>query len=391
MAKRGLCGECGHDWILDKEPSEYSDGPRCSQCGERQKIAVEDVGPGFDPAAAVGADGGDGRVDDLSEALRATPGVGDAGISYATYWFSNGEDDAESLHDVLLEVDGVGTQAARRIVESVLGESETPDGAAPFTLDGGGDGGDDEDFIDKLAKAQRAGLIGEGRDNSGMEAEAVAQAVSEAMAPVVKQMAQNQQMLTESRQDGDSELEELREEIEELRNEREREELRQLEEKIERLERDGGPDEDIARLRETREMLENAPEISAEAADSWGSLAHGLIDRLKSAERQRAMLGAPGADARQPSHAPRVPGQGHPRQPSPGVGEQAGQQRPASATDGGQTDVNEQAPAGDDTDDDTADDAADDAADGDENAVSDVEQKGRQIRQRLGLSGGESA
>jgi hypothetical protein len=320
------------------------------------------------------------------------PVVGDAGIEYACYWHSHGADDADSLYDVLLEIDGVTQQSARRIVESVLGESGEPDGAAPFALDGpDGGGGGGETFIDQLVRAKKAGLVG-GSDDPGTDAEAIAAAVSEGISPVVNQMAQTQKMLAENRQDGDSELDELREEIEELREEREREELRELESKIDRLERDGGPDEDIQRLRETRSMIEEAPTVSAEAASEWAEVAHSILDRIKSAERQRAMLGEPGADSRQPGYVPQPPGHGRPRQPSPAAGEQAAVSRPESATDGGQMDASEQAPAGDDTADDTADDAADDADGGDESAASDVEQKGRQIRERLGLSsGGESA
>lgn len=383
MAHNAQCRECGHSWTMKKPPDEYDDGPKCSECNRRTEVSVESDGPGFDPAAAVGTGGGDDqRVEDLTDSLKATPGVGQAGVDYAVYWFKNGSDDAESLHDVLLEVDGVGTQAARRIVESVLGEQGEPDGAAPLTLDGpDGGGGDGETFIDQLVKAKRAGLLGD--DGGGStDAEAVAQAVSEAMAPALKRVSQTQQMLAESRQDGDSELDELRQQVEELREEREREELQELEAKIDNLERDSDPE--IARLQETRELLSDAPEVSATAAREWARVAHSVLDRAKSHEIQREIMAAEGDN--RPAYSPQRPAaQGRPRQQAPmrPAQERPGS-RPQATADGGTRGGGSHAPAGGD-----GDDAADEDA---EPTDEDAEGRADAIRDKLGLSsGGESA
>ena len=378
-----ICGDCDHRW-QGKPPEAREDDPRCSECGGR---AVEEVeaapGPGFDPNRAVGGRSDGGRTEQLAEALRATPGVGDAGTEYACYWHAHGADDAESLHEVLLEVDGVSQPAARRIVESVLGEQGEPDDAAPFALDGpdGGDS-DGETFIDQLAKAKRAGLLGN-EGGGGTDAEAVATAVTEAISPVLQQMSQTQKMLAESRQDGDSELDDLRQQVEELAEEREREELRELESEIQDLKRGSDPDEDIARLRETREMMKEMPTVSAEAASEWSGVLHSLIDRAESAERQRAILGEPGADSRQPEYVPRPPGQGRPRQQAPA---QAPRQRPApgpqATADGGTAPGGGRPPGG----------ASDDDRDpsGGEPTDSEMAERAAEIRESLGIEGGNS-
>lgn len=384
----GQCNDCGNTWSTRKHPEDMAD-PKCPECNSRSPDFNFDS-PGFDPDRAVGAEEGDTRVEELEEALRATPGVGEAGVSYASYWFSNGgADDPEALHDCLLELDGVGTSAARRIVESVFGEEKADDGTPPFSF---GDGGGEPSFIDQLVKARRAGLVG-GSESGATDAEAVAQAVSEAMRPALQQMSQTQQMLAESRQDENSELDDLREDLQELREEREKEELAALEEKIERMAGDGGPDEELAKLRETREMVENAPQISAKAAKDWESVAHSLLDRLTSLERQRAMLGEPGADARQPAYTPPHRQEGRPQQrpaetqragqqparerpegspPSGSAGHQQPASHPDATTDGGRGDDREVEP-GESADDPDAD--ADGAA----------EEKGREVREKLGL------
>jgi hypothetical protein len=273
----------------------------------------------------------------------------------------------EALRDVISEIEGVTEKQARRVASAVFQVEPRERDRRP--LDGGRESADESrtsSTLDALIRAREAGLVGD--DGGGTDAEAVAKAVSEAMAPALQQMSQTQKMLAESRQDGDSGLDELRQRVEELAEEQQREELRELKNKIQSLERGSDLDEEIARLRETRSMLEDAPTISAEAASEWSEVLHSLLDRAEGAARQRAMLGEPGADDRQPSYTPApAPGRGRPGQRA---ATRPTQERPAPGrqANGGA------APAG--------------ASDGDagEPADSGAEERAQEIRGKLGIS-----
>lgn len=370
------CQDCGHEW-RGKPPEERDEDPRCGDCGSRD-VEEAETGPGFDPDAAVGGSGG-GQTEQLAEALRHTPGIGDAAVSYCTYWFNESVAGPEDLNDLLLEVSGVDQQVARRIVTSIYGEGDADDAPAPFAV-GGGAGGDtddstggDTDTLDAIIKAKQAGLIG-ADDGGGVDSADVADAVASAIEPSLERVAS----AVAAAQDGDGrdEIQALREEVEQLREEREKSEMQRLEEKIESLEQNGDPDNEIMRLRETREALERAPSISAEAADEWGSVAHGLIDRLAAMQRQRELLGAPDVDDRQPTHRPEPVERG---QPTPA---QAPRQRPAPAratADGGTSPGGgSQTPTG-------GDDADRDPSDG-EPTDSEMAERVREVRENLGIA-----
>jgi hypothetical protein len=359
-----------------KPPEERDEGPRCGECQSRD-VEETEAGPGFDPDAAVGGSGG-GQTDQLREALQATPGVGASSVDYCVYWFENGVDGPSELHDLLCELGSVDQNISRRIVQSIYGEGDTDDAPAPFAVGGGADGdadggtGDDIDTLDAIIKAKQAGLI-DADDDGGVDSAEVADAVASAIEPSLNKVAS----AVAASQDGDNrdEIQALREEVEQLRKEKEKSKLNRLEEKIESLEQSGDPDNEILRLKQTREMLENAPSVSADAADSWGELAHSILDRMKSMERQRAMLGAPGADDRQPQYDPAPPQRGQPA-PAP-----AAQQRPSppqATADGGHRGGGSQAPA------DGSDDES--GALGDKPTDPEKAEKSRKIRQNLGLA-----
>jgi len=370
------CQDCGHEW-RGKPLDERDENPRCGDCGSRE-VKEAEAGPGFDPNAAVGGGEHDERATELKEALRATPGVGEAGAEYAAYWFSNGVDGPEDLHDLLLELGSVDQQVSRRIVTSIYGDGGgDPDAPAPFAV-GGSDGAEsadsgEADTLDAIIKAKQAGLLG-GDDDGGVDSAEVAEAVAEAINPAIQQMAQAQAALAEG--DGEGEVEALRREVEQLREEREKSELQRLEEKIEQLEGQADPDSEIQRLRETRDMLESAPSVSAEAADEWGDVAHSLLDRLTAMQRQRELLGAPDVDDRQPTHRPaavergqRPPAQAPRERPAPG---------PQATADGGTAPGGGRPPAG-------GNDADRDPSDG-EPTDSEMAERVAEVRESLGIA-----
>jgi len=320
--------------------------------------------------AAVGGGTDGGKTERLRQGLAATPGIGTAAVDYCVFWFERSVSGPSELHDLLLELGGsVDQQVARRIVQSVYGESDGDDAPAPLTIgapdDGDADGGTGggEDTLDAIIRAKQAGLI---EQDSGVDSADVASAVAEAINPALRQMANAQASLAEGEDGG--EIQELREEIEELREARRESELEKLREKVERMEGGADSDTEIKRLEETRRMFEDAPTVSAEAASEWSEVLHSLLDRAEGAARQRAMLGEPGADERQPSYTPApAPGQGRPGQQAP---MRPTQERPAPGPEanGGA------APAG--------------ASDGDagEPADSGAEERAQEIRGKLGIS-----
>jgi hypothetical protein len=372
------CSECGHEWQLGKPLGEYEDGPRCGECGSRDPEIIESP-LGFDPDEAVGGGTDDSQTEQLREALRATPGIGDSAVDYCTYWFKQSVDGPEDLHDLLLELGSVDQQVSRRIVTSIYGEGDGDDAPAPFAVGAPDDGdtdadtGDDTDTLDAIIKAKQAGLI-DADDGGGVDSAEVAEAVTSAMEPALQQIAS----AVAATQDGDGrdEIQALREEVEQLREEREKSEYKRLEQKIEEIEAGTDPGSEIMRLRETRDMLENAPSVSAEAADEWGDVAHSLLDRLTAMQRQRELLGAPDVDDRQPEYAPAPTERGQ-RPPA-----QAPRQRPAPAqatADGGTAPGGgSQAPTGGDGDD-------RDPSDG-EPTDSETAERVREVRENLGIA-----
>jgi DNA-directed RNA polymerase subunit RPC12/RpoP len=349
------CAECGHRWS-GKPIEAREDSPRCSECQSREVEAIP--GDGDDGPVLKHQ----GREQRLREALGSVPGVGEAGVEYATSMWSltDASGGPEALRDVISEIEGVTEKQARRVASAVFQVEPRERDRRP--LDGGRESADESgtssrsaDTLDALIRAREAGLI-PSEANSGVDSAEVASAVAEAINPALRQMANAQASLAEDEDGG--EIQALREEIEDLRESRRRDEIEELREEISRIE--GETDSEITRLKETRDMLESAPSVSAEAADSWGDTLHGLLDRLKSMERQQEIWSPPGDD-RGPDFDPPTPTRGGrgataqaPRgRPAPGqqpaaTGEQAGRQRPTSAADGGHPGAREQAPAGGD-------------------------------------------
>jgi len=373
------CPECGHDWQLGKPLGEYEDGPRCGECGNRDPEIIESP-LGFDPDEAVGGGTDDSQTEQLREALRATPGIGESAVDYVTYWFRESVEGPEDLNDLLLEISGVDTSVARRVVTSIYGEGDGDDAPAPFAVGGGADGDTDDgtddgtDTLDAIIRAKKAGLI-DSDDDSGVNSAELAEAIAEAINPAIQRMAQAQAALAEG--DGEGEVEALRREVEQLREEREKSEIQRLEEKIEELEAND-PDSEIRRLKETRSMLENAPEVSAEAADSWGEVAHGLLSRLADMQKRRELLDFSEADDRKPGYEPAPPQRG---QPAPA---QAPRPRPApgaeATADGGTAPGGGRPPAGGDGDDRNSSDG--------EPTDPEKAEKSRKIRENLGIAEG---
>lgn len=256
---RATCESCGHSWSTRKSIDEYDDGPRCSECGSTA-VEVGDsdgpadphAGPGFDPDLATGSDADD-DAEELREALMATPGVGKQGAEYAVYWFKKSVESPEDLHEVLTDVDGVDQQVARRVVETVYSESDADDAEVPtYSAERGREGaeastdsGGSPDTLEAIIRAKEAGLLGDSDD--GDDAEKIAQAVSEAMSPALKELSQTQQMMAQSLADDGggekSDVAQLREELEQMRQEQEREEIRRLEEKLEEIRKGTGADD----------------------------------------------------------------------------------------------------------------------------------------------------
>jgi hypothetical protein len=371
------CQDCGHEW-RGKPLDERDESPRCGDCGSRDVEEVE-AGPGFDPDAAVGGGEYDERASDLKEALRATPGVGEAGAEYAAYWFDRSVEGPDDLNDLLLEVSGVDAPVARRIVTSIYGgDGGDADAPAPFAV-GDSDGAESADAggtdtLDAIIRAKQAGLID--GDDGGADSAEVAEAVASTLEPALRQI---QATLAEG--EDSSQVQELREEIEDLRESRRRDEIEELREEISRIE--GDTDSEIRRLQETRDMLESAPSVSAEAADSWSDTLHGVLDRLQSM-RQQEEIWSPPDDDRKPDFEPPHVGRGGrgataqaPRQrPAPGQQPAAARERATAATaDGGHPDAGEQALAG-----------GDGGAPGGEAVDSETAEKAREVRESLGIA-----
>jgi DNA-directed RNA polymerase subunit RPC12/RpoP/FtsZ-binding cell division protein ZapB len=401
------CAECGHRWS-GKPIEAREDSPRCGECQSRDVEAVP--GDGDDSPVLKHQ----GREQRLREALGSVPGVGEAGVEYATSMWSltDASRGPEALRDVISEIEGVTEKQARRVASAVFQVEPRERDRRP--LDGGRESADESgtssrsaDNLTALIRAREAGLIG--GEDSGVDSAEVAEAVAEAINPALRQMANAQASLAEDEDGG--EIQALREEIEDLRESRRRDEIEELREEISRIE--GETDSEITRLKETRDMLESAPSVSAEAADAWSDTLHGLLDRLKSMERQQEIWSPPGAgDDRGPDFEPPHVGRGGrgataqaPRQrpaPAPGQqpaspGEQAGRQRPASAADGGTPggEGRPQAAAGGDgtgaPGDEGRSPAGGDDAGGEGGEPTDAEEKNREIRKKLGLSGGDSS
>jgi TolA-binding protein len=324
---------------------------------------VEEVGagPGFDPDAAVGGGKYDDRASTLKEHLNATPGVGEAGAEYAAYWFDRSVEGPDDLNDLLLEVSGVDAPVARRIVTSIYGDGGGgPDAPAPFTVGGsdGTEGADagETDTLDAIIRAKQAGLIDSG--DSGVDSADVASAVAEAIRPALKQIAQ----VAEG--EDSSQIQALQEEIEELREARRQSEMEKLREKVERLEGGADTDTEVRRLKETRELLSDAPEVSASAVSEWGDLAHSIMDRMQSHARQREIMATEG-DNRPEYTPPRPAGRGRPRQQA-----RSAQERPAPGPE-----VNGGAASAGASDD-----------DGGEPTDSGAAERAQEIRGKLGIS-----
>lgn len=360
------CGECGHSWELTKPPGSYREGPKCSKCGNTTDVEVERDGT---PDGAENAENDDGpvlkqqgRKDRLREALSAVPGVGEAGVEYAArmYDMTDASEGPEALYEVVSEIDGVSDQQARRVADAVFQVDPDSRDPAPFdrTAGSGDDSGDGESFIDKLAKAREAGLLGDGGgssrgtiriqrddgttvevpadhpateelvggDDGPSDAEAIAAAVSEAISPALNRMSKAM------RDDGDtSEVEELREEIRELKEDREKERLEELREEIREVREESGED---AETLATRKSFETLRETSKDLKDLVETLNEDYKPVLQGTMKQQAragMMGQQAAQRGQPGYVPEEVAQhAGPQQPQQ-QGRREGRREPDAA------------------------------------------------------------
>ena len=279
MAKNKYrCEECSNEWEATKPPGEMEDGPRCSECGSYSVEQVPEPPQGGDP-----------RRERLKSALEATPDVGEKWTNYVLdRWdrFDAVKRDESRLMELLQQVKPLSQTDAKWLVKDVFESVDPPtiERQEPSD-DGGSDGGSDLVETVRAMREMREMAAPEQDAANGQE---IAEAVAEAVRPVMQQQSEMQQMLADAVADdgGKSErVERLENQIESLKEElaekRRSEEVERLEKKIKDLEQKKVNDEEVLRMRETRELLNDAPRTSAEVANELETPMMALIDRLE--------------------------------------------------------------------------------------------------------------
>jgi hypothetical protein len=261
------CSECGNSWTLKKDPSDYTDGPKCSECGSYQV----DVEGQRDFSDVLGESQSKRRR--LKETLEGVPGVGDKSVEYVLGYFDTfeGQMNPGRLRQLLLQLNEVDSFSADMVVQQVYGQQDghAPSAAGTVPSDPSGpadeqraaeppekpaesDGG--ESALDAVVKMKEAGLLGDGGDEND--------ALAEALETMGQQIGRGNQMVAQALE-SDSGGGLTRQDIEEIIVEQQKEDKTdRLEEKLEDLQT-GGEDADpeVEQVRKNSEVQLKSLEV----------------------------------------------------------------------------------------------------------------------------------